>query len=310
MCLSAQAPPEIRQHRSIASSEFAKSLVPHGRMLTYVARVVHFELLKIEDQRIAAMSSSATQLSIGAFLAVQFAFQPLLTRWLLDPAALKSSVVLVGELVKLVTCLTVLMASSGNGKRPRWSPTEALWFAGLPALTYTAQNLLTQMAYQHLDGMIFNVINQTKILFNALFVCLIMGDGQSPKQVLALGMIFAASVLVSFGESSLQVSELGAEDFVLGAVCCFAGSALSGLGSAITEMVLVRRQRPTLMFSAELSAMSALSLGVNLLLDLNGDGSRAQARHAPNICSIPPERRGHPNPHTHTHASRTHTALA
>jgi len=38
----------------------------------------------------------------------------------------------------------------------------------------------------------------------------------------------------------------------------------------------VRRQRPTLMFSAELSAMSALSLGVNLLLDLNGDGSRAQ----------------------------------
>jgi len=223
----------------------------------------------------AAMSSLGAQLRVGGVLAVQFAFQPFLTKWFVDPAALKSSVVLTCELVKVLACL-VALAVTGEAKRTRWSPTEMLWCAGVPALTYTLQNLLVQTAYQNLDGMTFNVVNQTKILFNALFVYMIMGDGQSLVQMLALSMIFGASVMVSLGESSASAS--GAEDFALGVLCCFAGSALSGLGSAITELVLVRKQRNTLVFSAELSGMSAVSVALNLALDLTGDGRKARAQ--------------------------------
>lgn len=216
---------------------------------------------------------------------MQFAFQPLLTKWYIAPETIKSTVVLTCELLKLVTCLLVLALTgelsrapqpkSGSGEGPRpWRPIDTLWSAGPPALTYTAQNLLTQTAYQHLDGMTFNVINQTKILFNALFVFFIMGHGQSVRQVVALGCIFAASVLVSFGDSSGAASgAMLSEDFLLGAACCLVGSALSGLGSAVTEMVLVRDQRHTLVFSAELAALSACNIVANLALDLNGDGS-------------------------------------
>lgn len=221
----------------------------------------------------------ATQLRIGGFLAVQFAFQPFLTKWFVSSAAIKSSVVLVCELVKLFTCILILAFNGELGLMWRgtrqWTLGDSLWSAGPPALTYTAQNLLTQTAYQNLDGMTFNVINQTKTLFNAFFVFLVMGDGQSLVQVFALSCIFAASVLVSFGDaSSVSVaSDIVLEDFVLGAGCCAIGSALSGLGSAVTELVLVQKQRDTLVFSAELAALSALSIVLNLALNINGDGA-------------------------------------
>jgi len=229
------------------------------------------------------MGLMSTQLRIGGFLAVQFAFQPFLTRWFVSSATIKSSVVLMCELLKLFSCIIILACNGELGLMIRgertWTPGETLWSAGPPALTYTAQNLLTQTAYQNLDGMTFNVINQTKILANAFFVFIIMGESQSLVQVLALACIFAASVLVSFGDAAAASSgaTVSYEDFMLGAACCAAGSALSGLGSAVTELVLVKKQRDTLVFSAELAALSAVSLVLNLALDLNGDGALVRA---------------------------------
>ncbi|CAE7785766.1 unnamed protein product [Symbiodinium pilosum] len=52
--------------------------------------------------------------------------------------------------------------------------------AGVPSLTYLLQNLCIQAAYQKLDGLVFNILNQTKMLFTALFVYLILGRRQSP----------------------------------------------------------------------------------------------------------------------------------
>jgi len=223
------------------------------------------------------MGLASSQLGIGGFLALQFAFQPLLTRWFVSPACIKSSVILVCELAKFVACLLILGVT---GELRSWKPKDAIWAAG-PALTYTVQNVCTQTAYQNLDGMTFNVINQSKILFNALFVFFIIGDGQTPLQMLALLFIFAASVLVSVGDAAGGGSQNGRgieEDLLLGAACCAVGTALSGFGSAITELVLVGKQKHALMFSAELAFFSVLILLVNLALDLNGDGTSMRSQ--------------------------------
>ncbi len=60
---------------------------------------------------------------------------------------------------------------------------------------YSVQNTLTQLAYRHLDGLTFNLLNQTKTLFAALCVFLLMGNGQTPRQMVALGGLLGASVL-------------------------------------------------------------------------------------------------------------------
>jgi len=194
-----------------------------------------------------------------------------------SPLCIKSSVILVCEVAKFVACLLILGAT---GELRSWKPKDAIWALG-PALTYTVQNVLTQTAYQNLDGMTFNVINQSKILFNALFVFFIIGDGQSPLQMLALLLIFAASVLVSIGDAAGGAAPNGRgieEDVLLGVACCALGTALSGFGSAITELVLVGKQKHTLMFSAELAFFSVLSLLGNLALDLNGDGASMRSQ--------------------------------
>jgi len=221
------------------------------------------------------MVSGTAQVGIGGVLAVQFAFQPLLTRWFVSPDCIKSSVILACELGKLIACILCLAAT---GELWNWKPKESIWAAG-PALTYTVQNLLTQTAYQNLDGMTFNVINQSKILFNALFVFMVIGDGQSNLQMVALVLIFAASVLVSIGDVTAARPNGGGfeEDVLLGAICCALGTSLSGFGSAITELVLVGKQKHSLVFSAELAALSIFSLLVNLGLDLNGDGALLRA---------------------------------
>lgn len=220
---------------------------------------------------------ASSQVGVGSFLALQFASQPLLTRWFVSSHCIKSSVVFMCEMSKLLTCILILALT---GELRGWKPKEAIWAAG-PAVTYTVQNILTQTAYQNLDGMTFNVINQSKVLFNALFVFLIIGDGQSGLQMVALLLIFAASVLVSVGDATAAAGsqDRGVEEDVLwGVTCCALGTVLSGLGAAVSELVLVGRKKHTLVFSAELSALSMVSLLVNLALNLNGDGALMVSR--------------------------------
>ena len=52
------------------------------------------------------------------------------------------------------------------------------------------------------DGVVFNILNQTKMLFTALFVYLIVGRRQSRMQCVALLIISMAGVLVSYSQIS------------------------------------------------------------------------------------------------------------
>eukprot|EP00403_Amphidinium_massartii_P033829 CAMPEP_0178443520 /NCGR_PEP_ID=MMETSP0689_2-20121128/38948_1 /TAXON_ID=160604 /ORGANISM="Amphidinium massartii, Strain CS-259" /LENGTH=310 /DNA_ID=CAMNT_0020067551 /DNA_START=33 /DNA_END=961 /DNA_ORIENTATION=+ len=235
----------------------------------------------MSNQGVNRPAGCLLSLGIGGSLACQFAFQPFLTRWYIHPSSNKSSVVLSCEVLKLAIS-AVILATSGRRKdaQVNWTLRGSLQAAGLPALTYTIQNFCNQHASHHLDGMTFNVINQSKVLFTAFFLYMLLGITQSMVQLVALMLIFLGSVCVSFGESgSLPTAHLkarNAEDFAYGLTCALMAAALSGLGSAIAELVLRHQRRDTFLFSAELATYSSAIILLNLVLDWNQDGTRLQ----------------------------------
>lgn len=63
------------------------------------------------------------------------------------------------------------MAKEGSLGRTfkEWTLVGALTASGLPAAIYALQNSLLQISYKNLDSLTFSMLNQTKIIFTALF---------------------------------------------------------------------------------------------------------------------------------------------
>lgn len=118
-----------------------------------------------------------------ALLALQFGLQPILFQAFAAKAT-NSSVLVIGcEVLKFGIAFVVLCASGQAGKALRtWSLTESLQASGLAACTYAVQNLLIQQAYQNLPPIVFNLINQTKLLWTALFLFVLMNKRFSAQQ--------------------------------------------------------------------------------------------------------------------------------
>merc|ERR1719460_2990356 len=78
-----------------------------------------------------------------------------------------------------------------------WTLRRSLLVAGLPSFTYLAQNICIQIAYQNIDGVVFNILNQSKMPFTALFSFLIIGRRQSRIQCVALLVVSIAGFLIA-----------------------------------------------------------------------------------------------------------------
>ncbi|EJK56891.1 hypothetical protein THAOC_23131 [Thalassiosira oceanica] len=99
--------------------------------------------------------------------------------------ATKSTVVFMQELTKLV----IAIAGISMGKA-RWSDVVSGWtvtswlrLALLPATIYLVQNICSLLAYENLDPITYNVLNQTKTLSAALCCYIVMKKKQSRMQV-------------------------------------------------------------------------------------------------------------------------------
>ncbi len=68
--------------------------------------------------------------------------------------------------------------------------------ASLPAFLYTIQNVASLMAYQNLEALTFNVLNQTKILSAALSCYFVMGKQQSRMQILSLCLLIVSTLVI------------------------------------------------------------------------------------------------------------------
>eukprot|EP00730_Choanoeca_flexa_P018352 TRINITY_DN8915_c0_g1_i1.p2 TRINITY_DN8915_c0_g1~~TRINITY_DN8915_c0_g1_i1.p2 ORF type:complete len:333 (+),score=64.76 TRINITY_DN8915_c0_g1_i1:1679-2677(+) len=210
-----------------------------------------------------------------ALLAVQFGLQPILNKEYLSRESIKTVVVLVNEVTKIIIAGAMLFLFSQDGHRAlkSWTLTGSLQTAGLPAFIYAIQNVLMLTGYNQLDGLTLNLINQTKTLFAAIAVYFLLGRKQSTAQCFALFGMFCASLLLTSSGSGAHQGAAEYEAWLLGGVLpVFAASILSGVASAITQRNLQKDQRNTYVFSMELGMYSSICLLIKLAL---GDGDAA-----------------------------------
>ncbi|KAI9920562.1 hypothetical protein PsorP6_015407 [Peronosclerospora sorghi] len=221
------------------------------------------------SERAGVATTSATPSSgwIGyvamALLAVQFGLQPILYKEFASRAKHRSVLVIGCEVCKLVLALCTLVASGAFHRIAKtWTFQDSLVASGLPACTYAVQNVLVQMAYQHLPSIVFNLLNQTKLLSAALFLYLFMNTRFSLQQWFAMLLLLSAAVLLALAEDtpSNASRRTVVVSYELGLVPVLLASLLSGLGSALTQRSMQQHKRDAALVTIELSIYGSLFL--------------------------------------------------
>lgn len=184
-----------------------------------------------------------------SLLAVQFGIQPVLVRKFAPRGICKSSVVMTQEFTKGIIALGAFYGSTCPNMRQfeisRLSLKSWLTMAGIPAAIYTVQNLASLLAYQNLEALTFNVLNQTKTLSAALCCFLVMGNKQSRVQSFSLVMLLLSALViekvVSYGSiaailgNGVSTMMPTGRRFTHGVLPCLFASFLSGLAGALTQ---------------------------------------------------------------------------
>ena len=88
-------------------------------------------------------------------------------------------------------------------------------------------------SYQNLDGLTFNLVNQTKTIFTVVALYLVMGRRQSVRQCLALASIFGVSLYMATEKPTSATDR--PNSFEYGIVPLVAASMLSGAASAFSQ---------------------------------------------------------------------------
>lgn len=168
------------------------------------------EIVEIAPKTIAATTGgkhqghqdglTPTAVMCMSLLALQFGIQPILVRRFTPQTVVRSSVVLVQELVKFGIAGAIYFSGTKKSTREKdlegWSVKTWLSLAGLPAFLYTIQNVAALCAYQNLEALTFNVLNQTKILSAALSCYFVMGKRQSTMQVISLCVLILSTLVI------------------------------------------------------------------------------------------------------------------
>jgi solute carrier family 35 (UDP-sugar transporter), member A1/2/3 len=208
-----------------------------------------------------------TKLTLLSLLSIQIGFQPLLMGWYAREARHVGLRVGVIELLKLcMGLLPLLLTGEFVPQLKNWNMHIALQTTAAPALIYVLQNYLNQAAVVVLDGVTFNVLNQTKIIWTALLVYLMLRRYQSRQQIVALTILCGAAVLMTTGksrESDRATSVKTADDdaaFFTGAYQALIAAILSALAGTIIQRALQSQKRNAYVVTVELSIMGELTI--------------------------------------------------
>lgn len=130
-------------------------------------------------------------------LALQFGMQPMLTKNYTTSNMNKSTYNLIQELFKFILAFLMLLASGQFRTAIKdWTLYSWMNVATLPAGLYCVQNMASLIAYQHLDSITYNVLNQTKTLSAAFCCYLLMGRRQSSVQIMALCLLLLSALII------------------------------------------------------------------------------------------------------------------
>jgi len=156
------------------------------------------------------MEPSKTTDSSGFFMvlvALQVGIQPAVTKACVRQAVSGFSLVIA----ELVLSMALAVAVVPPEAFVDWSFLESAWLAGPPAAVYALRSLLKQAAYRLCDGVTFNIVNQTKVVFCAIAAWVLLGEGQTRQQcaaaVSAGGLLISGPSSNSGGSSSISTSK-------------------------------------------------------------------------------------------------------
>ena len=217
----------------------------------------------VQDQ---SSGNSKMAIIYMSLLAVQFGIQPMLVSKFAPRGICKSSVVLTQEVCKGAIAYWAYKRSTTTEQRRKevgaLSIKSWLTMAGVPAALYTVQNLAALLAYQNLEALTFNVLNQTKVLTSALCCYLIMGKKQSTVQALSLILLCMSALVIekilsfqsiasalsflgtrsataasssSLSFDTLKSMAMGSRRFTHGVIPVLLASFISGLAGALTQ---------------------------------------------------------------------------
>lgn len=184
------------------------------------------------------------------------------------------------ELLKFVLALLMLLVSgSSRSAVSGWTIHTWATVAFVPAALYSLQNVAALQAYQTLDALTFNVLNQTKTLSAALCCYLVMDRRQSFMQIISLFiLLISALVMEKLIPLDLTVarpvgfSGLESHHWTHGVAPIMLASFISGLSGALSQKNLQAQGggRNSYLFSMELCAASTLILIFSLLMSPDG----------------------------------------
>mmetsp|Transcript_14104 Transcript_14104/g.24052 ORF Transcript_14104/g.24052 Transcript_14104/m.24052 type:complete len:499 (+) Transcript_14104:205-1701(+) len=198
--------------------------------------------VKQQQQQGQQEGLTPTAITCMSLLALQFGIQPILVRKFTPQTIVRSSVVLVQEVVKFGIAGTIYFTGTKKETREKdlagWSVKTWLALAGLPAFLYTIQNVAALMAYQNLEALTFNVLNQTKILSAALSCYFVMGKRQSKMQVVSLFVLILSTLVIEqILHPGTFVSLMSMRGGMPGALPSLS-SLISGAGRRVTHGII------------------------------------------------------------------------
>ncbi|KAL8199618.1 hypothetical protein R6Q57_013186 [Mikania cordata] len=210
-------------------------------------------------------------------LTIQYGAQPLISKRCIGRNVIVTSSVLACEMVKVI-CALVLMAKDGslNKALKEWTLIGSLSASGLPAAIYALQNSLLQISYRNLDSLTFSMLNQTKLIFTALFTYIILRQRQSIQQIGALFILILAAVLLSIGEGSRKDygSDNPDEIIFYGIIPVLIASVLSGLASALCQWASQVKKHSSYLMTVEMSLVGSLCLLASTYKSPDGESMR------------------------------------
>ncbi|KAG2711894.1 hypothetical protein I3843_04G091800 [Carya illinoinensis] len=232
---------------------------------------------KPKGSRWSSEKTNARVWLYSALLTLQYGAQPLISKRFIGKEVIVTSSVLMCEIAKVI-CALIVMAKDGGLEKVynEWTLVGALTASGLPAAIYALQNSLLQISYKNLDSLTFSILNQTKIIFTALFTYLILRQKQSIQQIGALFLLIVAAVLLSIGEGSRKGSRSGSSDQILfyGIIPVLVASLLSGLASALCQWASQVKKHSSYLMTVEMSFVGSLCLLISTSKSPDGDAIR------------------------------------
>jgi UDP-sugar transporter A1/2/3 len=205
----------------------------------------------------------------AGLLVLQTGLQPFLQRY--ANKSTKFQRVLTGEYLKLLLAFFLTKVERLPVNISLIS--QSLVSAVLPGSVYALQNLLVQQAYDDLDELTFNLLNQTKLGFTAIWLRVLEKEEFDSQKLLSLFLMSISSSYVAISktsqkknseatklteatETSIMKNEKSQYETLRGSLCAFAAASCSGLANCLCQRAMSHENQSASLFTLCLSSFS------------------------------------------------------